>query len=163
MRELVFKISMVVSVCMFLLTGCDPNRKCDKANCPPQTQCVQGQCLCPNGLEGEFCEILSYEKYLGTYQVSENCNPGQGRQYTTTIIKQTSDLQTITLTNMLGLGLSAEALVSGDFLTIPNQRLGATSIQGDGIFNGNTQRIELRYQHDFNNQLNECTALLLRF
>ena len=154
---------LLILVPALLFFSCDPNRKCEKANCPSYTVCQTGQCLCSAGYEGEFCDVLSYEKYLGSYQVSENCSPNPGSFYFVTITKYGSDPYTISINNMLDLGLSAEANVSGEFLTIPSQNMGSLTINGDGQFYSNNGRIVLQYQHDYGNSLNTCSATLIPY
>lgn len=38
-------------------------------------ECDKGDCFCQDGYEGEFCEVESRSKFLGTYKISEFCDP----------------------------------------------------------------------------------------
>ncbi|MEQ9187637.1 MAG: hypothetical protein RLP15_07865 [Cryomorphaceae bacterium] len=37
--------------------------------------CEKGDCICQEGYEGELCEVETRAKFLGTYQISEYCDP----------------------------------------------------------------------------------------
>ncbi len=37
--------------------------------------CVNGDCNCQDGYEGQLCEIETREKFLGSYTISEYCDP----------------------------------------------------------------------------------------
>lgn len=165
-RHFVF-IHYILSLALlgFIFTSCDP-RSCEDVICPVNSECYLGECLCPAGFEGANCDILSYNKYLGNYQVNESCpgSPIGGNNYSASIIKSSfNDASSIIITNMLGLGLSAEAQVSGNFISIPNQNLGATQIEGTGEYDEITQRVIIYYQYVQSGQVYQCTAYFTKF
>lgn len=146
------------------LTACDP-RSCDDVICVNQNSyCLNGECVCQNGYEGADCTQLSYQKFIGQYQVNESgCNNGTGRTYFVNII-QGSQVAFIDIVNILDIGLTARAEIyeNGNRLYIPNQNLGASSIEGDGYYNANTGRIVINYNYSLNNQFVSCTATFFR-
>lgn len=42
--------------------------KCEFANCPINSYCIDGDCVCEAGYEGDNCNLLRRDKILGTYK-----------------------------------------------------------------------------------------------
>jgi hypothetical protein len=40
--------------------------------CENGSSCYQGQCVCPRGYEGKYCEVASASKYAGTWDVKQS-------------------------------------------------------------------------------------------
>lgn len=152
------KLFIPLSILLLTFVACD-NQSCENVRCPFGRTCVLGDCLCPAGYEGDNCNILSRDKYLGTYQVNENCaNRPSGGFFFSTITIGSDDFK-VNIGNMANTGLFAEAFVTGNFVQIPSQNLGATTISGSGEFFPNTNTMRLQY--DFQNNLGffSCTAI----
>lgn len=80
--------------------------KCKGVTCLNGGTCVDGVCDCIDGYEGEKCEILSREKYLGTYVgycklISHNS--GQGNEATVTIEENTDETK-VSIKGLLEVG-----------------------------------------------------------
>lgn len=59
------KLMLVLSISYLMLaTACDP---CRKTICLNGGECVEAVCNCPNGYEGETCELLTRNNYTGTW------------------------------------------------------------------------------------------------
>lgn len=159
-----FLHSILLPAITVLFATCDP-QSCDDVVCANQNSfCVEGECLCTNGYEGPACTELSAQKFVGQYQVNENnCNNGQGKSYFVNII-QGSQVEILDIVNILDIGLTARAEIydNGNRLFIPNQSLGAASIEGDGFWNANTNRITINYNYNLNGQFVSCTAVFFK-
>jgi hypothetical protein len=129
---------------MTTLTSCNPDPckdvVCGKGTC----DAISGLCVCPSGFEGKNCEILSRNKFVGTYNCTDNCTTGSGTYLNT--ITASSDSIKINFSNMsglsqaLGVATSCYATCNGNNFTIPSQAVvgtTATSIQGSGSISGN--------------------------
>ncbi|MDX2003161.1 MAG: hypothetical protein SFW35_12050 [Chitinophagales bacterium] len=143
----------------FLFSSCDD--ACSTSDCGPYKECFNGECLCPQGFEGDACDIYSYEKYIGTYQVSENCtstvtpaNPPY-----TIYVTPGNQVDRIVLNNMSNLGLAVEAVINGNFLQIPAQTIGAYTIEGSGEYNSYTDRVTINFNVTQGSNYSGCTAI----
>jgi hypothetical protein len=145
---------------MTILTSCDP-QSCEDIDCGPYKNCVNSECVCPQGLEGDACEIYSYEKYVGYYQVSENCTsttaPPNGI-YNITII-QGNDIDKIVFTNFNNSGLSVEGVINGNYLSIPEQNVGSFTVDGGGEYNPVTNSLTIEYNLTQGSNYSGCTAV----
>ena len=57
---------------LFSFSACE-KKSCKNVVCASYQTCNAGDCLCPNGYEGDTCSVLSSTKYLCSWTVSENC------------------------------------------------------------------------------------------
>lgn len=135
------------------------NDRCQNITCPPSQVCENGSCRCPFGLEGPNCAILSADKFIGNYQVNENCfnPPGPGFFYQSFINRGFNNFE-IQIQNILGSGLTIRAIVDGNFISIPEQTTGNLRIVGQGNFFPVANRIEINYEYNFSGTLRSCTA-----
>ncbi len=143
---------------------------CDKTTCENvvcsgnNTYCVSGQCVCVQGYEGPNCDTYSYEKYVGNYQVSENCtttlNGNQNNQYNMSISLGFS-VDVVVINGFLGLG-AIEATINNNDIFISSQQIGATTVQGFGQYFPNQRQLRLEYSYTQGSQYAECTAILTK-
>lgn len=142
----------------FLFQACDRD-KCENVVCNgPQSYCLDGFCVCPQGYEGTNCDILSQDKYIGNYYVTESCNPGTTNGWAFSYISPGFSIETIIISNFLGIGRDAEAVINGNFITLPQQSIGSYQFSGTGSFIENANRIELSYEYYVNGTASRCTA-----
>lgn len=66
-----FLLILLVSACLLGTTSCLQD-KCGNINCENGGVCVDGQCACKIGFEGDFCEEPWYSKFLATWNVEES-------------------------------------------------------------------------------------------
>ena len=63
---------LFVASALLAVSACE-KKSCAHVTCPSYQTCLNGTCLCPNGYEGDTCGVLSATKFIGDWQVSENC------------------------------------------------------------------------------------------
>lgn len=51
---------------------------CDRIECYNGATCKDGRCRCELGYEGNTCEELTRDKYLGDYYLAASCDDGEG-------------------------------------------------------------------------------------
>lgn len=160
-------------VAVFLLIGtlffsCD-NRSCENVVCQgANSTCVDGDCYCLPGYEGDFCDILSYEKYEGSYLVSENCTTtfsgNINQQFSSSIIRG-FDIDILTINNFSNRGLPIDAsIISANFLLINSQNAGSVQVSGgEGTYEVFANRIRFEYNYTAGSNFHQCTAIFTRF
>lgn len=161
MKRFIFAL---VPFMLLLSPACDRN-SCNNVVCndSPNSVCLDGQCACQQGYEGDFCDILSYEKYIGNYQVSENCQntlSGSTNQTYTMFISQSGGTQIdkILMQSFAG-NLTVEAFINGNFITIPDQSIfGNTRVSGTGQFIPAANRMTIDYAITQGSSYSECTG-----
>jgi hypothetical protein len=142
-----------------MLSSCDP-QSCEDVDCGPYKDCVGGDCVCPQGLEGDACEIYSYEKFIGNYQVSENCTTSTVQNPIYTLyITPGNQIDRIVFNNFNNSGLSVEGVINGVYLQIPEQTTGSFTIEGSGDYNTATNRITINYNLIQSTNSSACTAI----
>lgn len=154
---------------IILVTSCDQN-SCENVVCSGNNAtCFEGQCVCEVGYEGDLCELYTYQKYIGNYQVSQNCTSTlQGNLNSTynSYVGQGVDIDRLTISSFGG-QYTIEAYfvpgTNGNELFIPEQVIfGNTTITGSGIFYPNQYRININYSLTQGSDYRECTAIYQR-
>ena len=71
--------------------------------------CFKGECTCPAGFEGDFCEEVWLNRYLGTWKVEEevslsnrNGRQGQKSNYTISIKRNGNSNTGFLIDNFMG-------------------------------------------------------------
>lgn len=163
------KIFILFSTIFFtlLFNSCD-DTSCDDVLCGVNQNCISGNCYCEDGYEGETCSDLSYEKYIGSYNISKSCELGDGGfGYTTfgNIQADGSPVNELLFFNFLGLGQTAYAYIAtdqsgkGNYLRFPSQNLGSAEIVGEGFYEDYSSygRLRLEIQLSSNTGISKCT------
>lgn len=147
------------------ISSCD-DKSCNDVSCPQNQFCKSGLCYCNDGYEGSTCQDLSYEKYVGDYNISVTCQ--QGNNYGASlgsIYADGSPVNELLFFNFLGLGQTAYAYIytdqsgKGNYLKFPEQNLGSAQIVGEGFYEDYNSygRIRLDIQLTQFNQTSICT------
>ena len=168
MKQIV-KIWIVLA---FIVTavGCDTNR-CENISCPIGQNCNSGKCYCQDGYEGADCQIVSSQKYAGTYNFSfESCNPSTPFSTTNVFIQPSSNYNNqIEIYNLMG-GYCTYVLAiirtdfnnEGNILEIPeqNSNCSGNSVSGQGTYDKLNNRINLQLYYTFGGISYQCNTTL---
>ncbi len=155
------------AIVLTALSSCD-KKSCENVICSiPNSACVEGNCYCIAGYEGNNCEILSFEKYVGSYHVSENCTTtfsGFVNQSYQTSINSTSRIDVISINNFGNRGLPVDAvIVDATYLVIPDRNYGAMEVSGGEGFYEYSGRIRFEYNYSAGTNFHSCTAIFTKF
>lgn len=146
------------------IISCD-DKSCDDVVCGVNQNCFKGNCLCINGYEGQDCQDLAADKYIGDFNISQSCSQGSGTFVTFGSVQTDgSPVNELLFYNFLGLGQTAYAYIgtdqsgNGNYIQFPTQNLGAAEIAGEGYYQdyGGSGRISIDIQLTLNNQLSYC-------
>jgi hypothetical protein len=156
---------LLISVLFF---SCE-NKSCQDVVCPAvNSTCVNGDCYCISGYEGEFCTQLSYEKYIGSYTVSEGCTTTtQGFQHNQfqSSINVGVDIDILIINNFAQRGLPVDAnIISANYLALTSQNVGSVQLSGgEGNYEPFADRIVLEYNYTAVGTYHQCTATFTPF
>lgn len=133
---------------LFLFTvvviGACTTDECKKVKCQNNGNCDNGQCICPDGFEGKYCETAWRDKFFGIYSASESCSASSSN-YTITISANSSFAERINIYNIGNTGLTVVAIVQYDNFSIVQQAFGSGQISGSGSIGTNTISISYSY------------------
>ncbi len=114
----------------------------------------------PDAAEDDFSCILPRDKFLGTYNVTENCD-GDTEMYTFFITASTSDETVVEITNFHGIGAVVQGMIEGNSITITSSNTSST-IDGDGSISGNTLSLEYSVQVLDTSSPDECEVTAVK-
>ncbi len=101
---------------IFFINACDP---CSTVNCI-NGECVEGDCICNTGYEGDECEKEMREKFLGSYIVSDECEAEDRNSHITEHPQEVTYVYISTFLNNV-FGGKAEATIHKNIISIPEQ------------------------------------------
>ena len=136
--------------------------------CPGvNSTCVDGNCYCQAGYEGDNCDELSYLKYVGSYNVSENCTTTFGgfvNQFYSTSMSVGFDIDILTINNFSNRGLPVDVnIIDATYLLIQDQDRGAMQVSGGEGFLQFGNQIRFEYNYTVSNNFHSCTAVFTKF
>ena len=122
-------LAMFIMLFGLMITQNSCKDPCKDVECKNSGTCDEGVCSCVEGYEGDDCGTEVRAKFLGTFSVSDACDPGSS--YTSVISSSSTAVDRVLITNVLGvsLGGTAYANAAGTTLTLPSQQV--TDIDGD--------------------------------
>lgn len=135
-------------------TSCNQD-ECKDVVCNNGGTCNEddGSCTCPTGTEGNLCQTLSRDKFIGAYIGTEQCSTGSDA-YTITITANSDNLK-LTLTNLYGTGFTAVCTVTGTNTFSFSGTQGTVTFTGTGSLTGNQLSVPYTINDGTNN--NTCT------
>ena len=162
--------SIVVSVCVFfciaiMSLGCKKGCGTCKSYGYNNTiqaysaqVCANNFCTCPNGYEGDSCQIYSVNKYIqpsSTWQVTDGCsgNPNYYAYITTNYPYYSSFF----INNLFNSGTQIQVYIQsapnnqGTGLYIPSQTIGAATFSGTGTYSVSGAAGKITLNMDYNN------------
>ncbi len=151
MKKLTFTFFSFLFLSLMLslfVSSCSDNA-CKNNPCPAGRECYLGECYCPNGKEGEACDIYSADRYVGNYDVYELALTGTSpNPFYTTYLEYGSRQDLLYINNFSNTGIVITASIStstitnkGTHITI-NDVQGGLEVVGEGDYNEITKRIE---------------------
>lgn len=135
-------------------TACNKD-ECKNVTCQNGGTCSGGNCTCPTGYEGDRCQTLSRDKFIGTYTGNETCTVGSDEY--SIIIATNSDQLKITLTNIYNQSFTGTGTMTGPNTFALSGSQTGTTYTGTGTLNGNT--LTLAYTITNGVTTNSCTFI----
>lgn len=124
-------------------------------------ECLEGECVCDSLHEGDLCELLATEKFLGAWTTGEICNSNSDVHES--IVQAGNSEGQLTIDAFGPDRLPVGARVSGQDLIIPIQAYGQATIEGSGGFGTDSTFITLEYLVDYGGGvLKNCIGTLER-
>ena len=109
--------------------------KCRAIVCAHGGVCTDGACLCQPGYEGATCTIVNRDRFLGTWNVTENGSITDQAAYSINI-EEGDNITEVEIKNFRNLLVTnVKAYVKGDTLYIPQQNIDNHTIVGSGVLN----------------------------
>lgn len=106
--------------------------KCKAIRCAYGGVCNEGTCVCPQGYEGANCEIISRDRYLGTWNVKEKGSFTEYAEYGFVIEADTS-VRYVKMKNFYNYFTQpVMARIEKDTIYIPNQQIEGKVVFGKG-------------------------------
>lgn len=130
-------LSLLFGGFTLILQSCSD--KCKKIICYNGAICVDGLCGCTPGFEGDDCSLEIREKFLGTYNVSDNCTVTGNAMYTVNIGAIDTSVTRVGIANFNNdFSNLVLAIITGNNIEIPIQTPDADgrAVSGTGIFTG---------------------------
>lgn len=159
-----FSLLLMMAIVVVFWTSCD-KQSCEDIVCNGNNAtCVNGRCGCIQGFEGPNCDTYSYEKYVGNYQVSENCTTtlsGNTNNQYGMFISLGNNVDRVVINNFLGIG-PIDCYINANNLVIPAQNLGATTVEGYGEYFPEIRQLRLEFQYTQGSQFGQCTAIMTK-
>lgn len=129
---------LVLLVCQILLIQSCAD-ECKKIICYNGALCLDGLCGCTTGYEGEDCSLEVREKFMGTYNVTDNCTITGNAMYTVNISAVDTSVTMVKIANFNNdFSNPVNAIISGNYIEIPVQSPDANgrAVSGIGLFSG---------------------------
>lgn len=127
--------------------------KCAAISCAYGGRCDDGKCICPVGYEGTNCEIISRNKFLGSWNVTEKGTITIEKTYNMAIEADVATgANSVLIKNLYNyFSNSLRATITKDTIYIPNQQLMGKIVFGKGFIYTDTLgmangKISMRYE-----------------
>jgi EGF-like domain len=150
MKHFNLKILVFCCVASVFFVGCGPDPCKPKFDCGANGTCLEGLCTCSDGYEGEKCDTLSFQKFIGRWKGQE---PHQHNGATDTInIDWTAQASTkpAELKVMAPNGTVSILKLKGNTLTVQNEiMLDSLHIINGGTARMNTAKTQVDYTFQY--------------
>ncbi len=170
-------LSVLLFFGLFLWTSCDKSktkynatttiRPCDNVICLNGATCKDGLCYCPQGFEGDKCQIKWSDKFVGAFQAKDACYTGSDVYYNVQISANPDYAYKVKLFN-LGVfcplsTLDANITSEKTNLQIPLQKgCGNLYLSGTGSISGNFINVYLIARDTMAHTSQQCSIQLSR-
>jgi len=140
-------------------------KSCTDVVCPGvYTICIDGNCYCQAGWEGDNCDEETRLKYIGAYRVTENCTTSNGgfenHTFNANITSPSSRADIFYIDNFTYYGGYVEAnIIDATTFIIQDQNTLSLEISGgQGRYHPFNRSITVEYNYKFSNTAYACTA-----
>lgn len=146
-------------------TSCD--NRCASLDCKNGSYCEKGQCYCKEGYEGEQCQTMWAEKFLGNFTTvnAADCNLVFSSDITQLELKKLKIRNLggfIGINNCMDYGVTA-TLTSSTTFKIDDTFCNNFHITADGVYNETTKKLIVSYNCTYQNtpttQTYNCQAV----
>ena len=122
---------ILVAFAVFSVNSCKTDETCTTP-CVFGT-CVNNECNCNAGYEGDSCSELTTQKYIANWNASDTCDTNI-YNYVATISSSSTIANQFQITNFgrFGSAFVVTANVSGTSFTIPSQNVEGITLSGSG-------------------------------
>lgn len=164
---------ILFSILLSLLAISCKEEPCETITCLNGGTCQEedGSCVCQEGYEGDFCENLVIQKFLGTYQIQYSGCFTTTANHTVSIEQIDGEASKVYINDLgdydcPGGTVQLEASIAGAQIGIPSQVIDCGVIsytfEGEGTISGGTLNISftVEYESDGITKTDNCTATL---
>ena len=164
------RITLLLLTAFFAITGCQQD-PCEAVACQNGGTCQEGVCNCPEGFEGDNCEVFDGLQFLGTYSGNyAGCFdvPAEHRVIIEQVPGEAAKIRLYNLGDYACPGgeLVVEAEIASNQVTIPEQNVDCGvityTIRGEGAFEAG--KISLGFSNTYDaggfEQVDSCTVTL---
>lgn len=149
---------------LFTAISCD--NRCAYSDCKNGSSCDKGQCYCKEGYEGEQCQTMWAQKFVGSFT---NVNAADCSLVFSSDIAQT-ELRKLKIRNLggfIGVNACMEYYVAATLTSSTTFKIDDTfctnfHITGDGVYNETTRKLIIKYDCTYQNatttQTYNCAA-----
>lgn len=135
---------------------------CAKMTCNNNGVCRDGRCKCPVGFEGPYCDIKTYEKFIGTYQGTYRCD-GSVPLEKMIIIAPGDQPYTVSLYNVLLQNDALNAILDADKITIEEQTINNIVYSGNGFVEGLYLTLFIKEKDNSTGKVTDCILNATKF
>jgi len=139
-------------------------KPCEDVICLNGGICFDGNCQCPVGFEGAKCDIRAVDKFVGTYEVFDDCFQNAQTAYTTSVSSDFSPVNELTLTGFGKLcpnDLKAFIIGEKTNFSIPFQQTCQNYyVSGEANMKGTVLNVNLSFRDSILHTTTNCSILM---
>ena len=144
---------------LLLLSSCGDSDPCEDKSCSNNGTCIEGDCQCEEGYQGENCEIESRLLLIGDwYSANTTCNGTNFIPYEFTIKESDSSDEFILVWG----GIEFQTTYSNGMLLVPNQDTGVGSFEATLEKVNAEDKLEFEFIIENQVQVTNCSGLASR-
>lgn len=161
-RNIFWLFAILMSAATFsTLTSCEDD-PCKDVVCDANSDCFDGDCICRVGYEKNAQDscVLERAKFIGSYQVSDDCSQSGTATYTVSAVAGGSD-DMVSISNFWNVFANPViASVSGSTITIANQDPDndGFTVEGSGTYSNGVITMTYTITDTSNNDTDNCNS-----
>jgi len=129
-------------------TACQKDH-CNNVACLNGGSCDGGNCVCPVGFEGNRCEIITRDKFVGNYNGGDSCSVYGASGYPIHLFAVLDNPREMVMKNFINVNVDSAicTMQSIDSFTFTGNN-NSTTYSGTGIISNDSLRMSYHVQHD---------------